>query len=676
MEKDRKLVSKLAAHLASAVGHADGRLAAERQEIEDYYRGERPYRLHRGQSSFVSQEVHAAVETMHAQILETFSAARRMVHFTPSGPQDVEAARIATEYCAHVVFDRNHGERVFSSAIRDALKGRIGVTAVNWVPRMETVTVFEGRMQAVELAALEAQDPQIDTDGMDWSDETGLFEGVITKDIETGKVELAPVPPEDFLVSPRARSLDDAEFLTLRSWKTRAQLRAMGFSDRQLDDIQAVDGSGDSPWSPADQETVERFAAVDDGGLLGQSDHDRIELFDTFAIIDDEDGGKRWHIIWAGDTILGKEPVADHPFVTFVPIPVPHSLWGHNFARTVVSTQNAKTMLMRGVMDHTAITNNPRYLVKAKAISDPREVLENRLGGIINVQSPDAVTPMMQPQLNPFVQHTVAMLDADLETKIGISSLSQGVNKDAVSRQNSAALVEQLQSAGQTRQKIVAREFATGYLIPLYLKVYRLVIENADSESIVKVAGNWVPVDPREWAERTQMHAELRLGYGELDREVEKLMLIHQTLSADPMIAHLYGPEQRFNTLRRILNLQGIKDTDTYLTSPANAEPPQPGEAEVLALEAQRKQMELEERRMTLEERRFELEARIRLAEVQIRDGVALSNATRNEERSDLERDKFEHDQVVDMAEVEVMKRNAARTDIEHKSATIISPNS
>ena len=117
-------------------------------------------------------------------------------------------------------------------------------------------------------------------------------------------------------------------------------------------------------------------------------------------------------------------------------------------------------------------------MVVKGALVNPKEMLENRVGGVVNVTRPDGVYPYPQSGLNPFVFQTIGLLDAATEEVTGQSKLSQGLNKDAVSTQNSEGLVENLVSLSQQRQKIVARNFANNFLIPLYLEVYRLVIEN------------------------------------------------------------------------------------------------------------------------------------------------------------------------------------------------------
>ena len=169
----------------------------------------------------------------------------------------------------------------------------------------------------------------------------------------------------------------------------------------------------------------------------------------------------------AGNQILEIEKVDRRPFMVFCPLPTPHSFFGSSFAGKLIPTQNAKTVLTRGVLDHTVISNAPRFIVTKGAVVSPKEITDARVGGIINTTRPDAITPMPQAPLNPFIFQTINMLNEDAEDKSSVSSLSTGLNKDVISKQNSAQMVEQLVTMSQQRMKIMARLFAQQFLKPL-----------------------------------------------------------------------------------------------------------------------------------------------------------------------------------------------------------------
>ena len=182
-------------------------------------------------------------------------------------------------------------------------------------------------------------------------------------------------------------------------------------------------------------------------------------MTEAYILLDVEGTGTATlhRVMKAGNVLLDSEEVSRRPFVAFAPLPKPHSFYGSNFAERLCATQNARTVLTRSILDHAMITNNPRYMVVKGALTSPRELIDNRIGGIVNITRPDGIAPMPQAPLNPFVFQTIQMLDEDKEDNTGVSRLSQGLNKDAISKQNSAAMVEQLATMSQQRQKIIAQ---------------------------------------------------------------------------------------------------------------------------------------------------------------------------------------------------------------------------
>ena len=317
-------------------------------------------------------------------------------------------------------------------------------------------------------------------------------------------------------------------------------------------------------------------------------------MIEAYMMVDVEGTGTATlhRILKAGNALLEVEEVDRKPFIAFCPLPIPHSFYGSNFADRLCSTQNARTVLTRSILDHAMITNNPRYMVTKGGLTNPRELIDNRVGGLVNVTRPDAIVPMPQASLNPFVFQTLQELQDNLEETSSISSLTTGMNKDAVSKQNSAALVEQLATMSQQRQKIIARNFAAHFVKPLFHEVYRLVVENEQAEKVVDIAGSFVPIDPRSWKEKRDVMVELKLGYGEQDREAAKLMQMHQMFSQDPAVQPMYGLPNRHALLKKMLEQQGILNVDEYLTPPEQIPPPQPDPAQQMQVQMAAKQLD------------------------------------------------------------------------------------
>ena len=586
----------LESYISQSVGWADSKLSREREKVLDYYNGKLPKQQHAGSSSYVSTDVYNGVETMKAQLLETFASGYDNVKFTPRGPEDVEDSRIATEYCSYVIHQQNPGFQVYSDTIHDGLTARVGIVKVYWEEKKDYVEEeFEG-LSYEEVQGLAAQE-DIESLDSDIDEETGLYSGTLKREIDKSKVTIDVVPPEEFLIDEDAVDIDTANVRGQLTLKTRSELIEMGFDPKKVMKL-PTNSKALTDWNA---EADARLDPVSNGlSTEGQQDATgKVALYELYAYLDMEGYGKAklYRVMRAESTILDVEEVDRHPFKPFVPLPIPHSFFGNNFAGRIIPTQNANTVLTRSILDHSALTNNPRYQVLKGGLVNPRELLDNRLGGIVNTTRPDAITPLPQASLNQFVFPTLELLKQKNEEATGISSLSQGLNKDAISQQNSAALVDQLVTLSQQRQKIIARNFAYNFLVPLYVEVYRLILENEKRPKIIEIAGNFVEVDPSRWSERLDMTVSFYLGYGEKEREVGKYVNAYTMLAQDPSIQPMFTVENRYNLIVNALRESGLKNTEAFITPPNKVQPPQPDPA--AQAEVQAKMMQAEAQMIT-----------------------------------------------------------------------------
>ena len=669
--KESELSSLVESAIKTSVGYYDSKLSNERKEVIDYYHGTKPNQFHSGSSKYISMDVYDAVESMKAVLLETFAAGNQIVRFAPQGEDDVQLAQVATDYCDYVVFRQNPGYQIFSTVITDGLLARVGVAKVYWDKNIEMVEEEFSSLTDDELDAIYASDDFEDVDA-DRDEDTFLWSGTVSRKVNRSQVRIDPVPPEEFLVTPQATSLQDAQFVAHRTRKTLSELIKEGYDKKLVDSISA----NDDTELTMDPEVLARFEQIgaDRLNLNGelQTQTREVIVYECYVYIDMEGDGiaKLYKVTKAGSVILDYERVDRKPFVHFTPLPIPHSFYGSNYANKVIPTQNARTALVRGIIDHTMITNNPRMMVVKGALSNPKELIENRLGGIVNVSRPDGLAPLPQSSLNPFVFQTVQLLDEDKEEATGVSKLSQGLNKDAVSKQNSQAMVESLVSLSMQREKILARNFAYQFLTELYLEVYRLVTANEREEKVLQIAGNFTRMYPSTWDERADVMVEMKLGYGESEAEANKFLAFHQMMSQDPQMAAMYQPQNKYNVIRTILDKSGIKNTNDFITPPDQIPPPQPDPMAMKQMELQERQVASQEASVQAQVMKVQTTAEMQAMKVEL-DRMKLELDRFKAER-DLDRKEFDSTSRAAIAAEEVIMTKAITGD--NKKA-IISPN-
>jgi hypothetical protein len=575
-KSDAQIVTILDQHIRFTTGYVESNLSKERERVLEYYDGALPKPTHAGNSKYVSQDVFEEVQSLKATLLETFSTNHKIVQFDPSGPNDVEPARIATEYCSYIVFRQNPGFSVLGDVIEDGLLARVGIAQFSWEESQDEI---EEETEAAPLDQLVPIVSQEDVKLKELEDQgDGTYVAKICRYIDTSQVVIEAVPPEDFGITARAKDVKSAKLVYRRHAKTMGELREEGYSDELLDTLVS-----DSSEMLLDSEKAARYEQLDDQRIESDDTVDldggdrTFTVYECYAKMDVEGTGiaKLWRIVKCCNTILKKEKVRSRPFACFIPIPKSHAFQGSNFADKVRPLQNARTVLTRAILDHTVITTAPRWQVVKGGLMNPRELMDNRVGGLVNVTRPDAIAPLPQAPMNPFVFQTLGMLDQNKEDVTGVSRLSKGLNKDAVSNQNSQGLVEDLVSLSERRQKIIARQFSE-FLRELYVGVYQLVLDHEDRKRVFDVAGNWVDVDPQTWRDRKDATAEIAVGYGEQEKEGDKYIMMDTYLGHDPALAPMYTTEKRYNTLRRAMEKKGVRDIDNFLVPPAQQQPPQP----------------------------------------------------------------------------------------------------
>jgi len=662
---DSEILVLLEDNIKRSVGYYDSEISTEREKVIEYYNGNKP-KAPEGKSKYVSLDVYDAVESMKAALLETFSAGNQICKFAPQGPEDVEKAEVCTTYTDFVAFRQNDLMKVMNSVIHDGLTSRVGIAKVYWDTRYDKEEQEFTDLTRDQLDMLIAQD---DVEAVvAEEDDFGMNSGTLVYRVDRSQVAVEPIAPEEFLIESQAKSLnfDEINFCSQRSIKTITELREMGFDEEliaNIGDHEEIDHEA-NPEILARHEGAGASRGFETGGYQDQVR--RVMVYEAYMNLDKYGEGvaSLYRILKAGNTILSCDPVDRIPFVSFAPIPIAHAFYGSNFAEKLIATQNARTVLTRSILDHAAITNAPRYMVTKGGLTNPKELIDNRIGGLVNVTRADAIAPMPQAPLNPFVFQTIKLLDEDKEDNTGVSRLSQGTNKDAVSKQNSAAMIEQLATMSQQRQKIIARHFANQFMKPLFNEIYCLVAENEDTNKIIEVSGNYVEVNPDVFMEKRDIMVELHLGYGEQDREAKKFLALHQMFSQDPKLSRMYTPQNTYALMKDALKAQGILNVEEYLTSPDKLPKPQPSPAEQMQMQMAQKQLELSERQTAVAEQKAQLEAQIQGAKMQLENLRQQNDSEYKVDQMMLKERQQEHKENIDTAELQILRNTEDKRGI------------
>ena len=574
----------------NAIGYINTETVEERRDALMAYNRE-PYGNEvEGRSTIVTGEVAEAVDGALPQLLRVFTQSDDVVRFEPKAPGDEQKAKQATEYCNWVLMNDNPGFEVFQTWFKDALLQKAGVIKVWWNDETSvdkekyenlseeelTLLLADGQMEVVKQRQTQIGEVPVPPtpEQMMMAQQTGVppemtmqpvfsYNVTVKKINKKGSVKVENVPPEEFLISKKARRIADAPFVAHRRLTTRSELISMGFKADEIDELPAYD---DLTFTP---ERVARFPngeQPDDPSL--DTSMDEIETFECYIRTDyDEDGiAELRRVFYAGGTILENEEADFIPFCSICPIPMPHKFFGHSLADRVVDIQKIKTTITRQMLDNLYLSNNARM-----AVVDGQCNLDDLLtvtpGGIVRVKNNAAITPLQVPLVAGQAFPMLAYMDEIQQKRTGVTQASQGLDPNIL-QNTTATAVAMVQNAGAAKVELIARIFAETGVKDLFKSILHLVCKYQDKERIVRMRGKFVAIDPREWSNEYDMTVNVGLGTGNREQQMAMVAAIlqkqEQIMSQMGIANPLVSPSQYRNTLGRFIESAGFKDTSEF----------------------------------------------------------------------------------------------------------------
>jgi len=199
--------------------------------------------------------------------------------------------------------------------------------------------------------------------------------------------------------------------------------------------------------------------------------------------------------------------------------------------------------------------------------------LVSRPGGVVRTKTPGGVNWQKVPDVTASIYPMMQHLDAELETRTGLSRQSQGIDANALQNQ-SATAVAQVFSASQMRVKLLARIMAEG-VRDVFSLLHATIRKHGQKAQTVKIRKAWVEVDPRAWRTRDDMTINVGLGTGGKAQQFAQTMAL-ANVQKELVAAgktHLVGDRELYNTAAELARIMGHKSPDKFFKNPDEKDP-------------------------------------------------------------------------------------------------------
>jgi hypothetical protein len=586
-----ELKAIIESEIDNALGYLETETTEQRRKALQFYNRD-PYGNEvEGRSQIVTGEVAEAVDGALPPLLRVFTQGDEIVRAEPQGPGDEEVAKQVTDYLNWVFYRDNPGFSVLNIWFKDALLQKNGIVKVWWDNQKDITTEEYENLNEEEIALMLADEsveiveqeaiqigevptPATDEMGQPMLDEMGqpavqmqpifAYNVKVRKVQKYGQVRVENVPPEEFIISKKARTIGDTPFCAHRRLVSRSELVAMGFAADVVENLPTYE---DLTFTP---ERVARYSE-------GEQPLDRetintamqeIETFECYIRVDTDGDGiaELRKVYYAGNEILEDEEIDYNPFCSICPIPMPHKFFGHSLADRTMDLQLIKSTITRQILDNLYLTNNARVIAVDGQVNLD-DLLTVTPGGVVRVKNPQAVT---QLAVAPVANQSFPMLeymDQVQQKRTGINQMSQGLDANIL-QNTTAAAVAAMQNVSAGRIELIARVFAETGVREMFIKILHLLCKYQDKPRVVRMRNKYVSVDPREWKNQYDIHINVGLGTGTREQQLTMLSAVlqkqEQLLGTQGPSGPLVGLSQYRSALGRFVEAAGFVDSAEF----------------------------------------------------------------------------------------------------------------
>jgi hypothetical protein len=558
-EETQALVTGL---MRDAIEYYEENIEPGQVSATQFYHGERLGRLaaREGYSKVVDTAVRDATLQQMPSIMDVLFGPEDVVEFAARHASAKDIARQQTDFINWVVREENEGFLEYYSAIKDALVRGLGIFKWWYETQTNRVVSYHYDVPEIGLAFLEEDGAQVEP--IKEGAEPGTWDVKVTREESGGCIRFAAVPNEEFVFTPRARSLKGAAIVAHVREESVATAVELGFSEEL-----AQEKMGRRRVTNSDEslDTARNRDTSSDGfnrrfGEVGDDDMQPVVVTEAYV----RKGDRIFKYMCLGDDfeIDSSEEVDEVNFAVITPDPEAHTIIGLGNYDLLEEVQVVRTELKRRMLDSLAQAIEPTLGVGPGV--NMQDVLDPEISGIIRFKTPGTLQPIEHTFVGQQVLGVLAYYDQVQEDATGTSRAAKGLDADALQSSTKAAVMGTF-TMSQQRIKMICRIFAEMGLKRLYKGMLRLAIKYPNHRKVMRLRGEVVEVDPRYWDADMDVRVNVGLGYGTAEEQMKALAAIaaeqkEQMSSGSPLVTFV---EYR-NTLERMTRKLGFVDSTEF----------------------------------------------------------------------------------------------------------------
>lgn len=576
-EADKALLSLVKADIADAEAYQQSIIQPTVRERYNIYYADKEYYAHKfpilsKTSSLVSTDVADTIEWALPSLMKVFTGSDEVITVAGVTEEDDQNAGVMQSLLVYQLQRQNKFFPILYNWMKDALITGMGIIKCYW-ERTEGYTPETAKLNADALKLLTQTGVEIT--GVDGPDIMGDFTVTWNSPYYIkNSPKLENILVSEFLYSPDAKNLEDANFVAHRKKVTMSHLRQKEREGIYANVDMVHPDSGPISWITDQVEDV----IGDNYTPLHNNQQDKareeVTIYECYTKIDFNNDGvlEDMIITVAGDVILRAEPnyMGRHPFFSISPTKDPHRIWvKRSYAELIGELQDMKVALTRQIVQNIALTNDPKMILSEDSINisdyvEGRKVIRKKPGSNMG----DVAMPMPVNQLSPQTFQFLEYLEGQKENRTGITRYNQGL--DANSLNKTATGISAILGQSSQRLELIARMFAETGISELFRFMVSLNQKFVDQNTVVRLTNKQLRVSPDD----LNGNFDLIVNAGISISTKESTIMTLQTMLTALMQTQAAGipivtPQNIYNLFKKWIESAGFKNYSDYVTDPA-----------------------------------------------------------------------------------------------------------
>nr|DAJ26174.1 MAG TPA: Portal protein [Caudoviricetes sp.] len=576
-EADKALLKSVQADIAEAEAYQQSVIEPTVRERYQIYYADKEYYANKfpilsKTSSLVSTDVADTIEWALPSLMKVFTGSDEVITVAGVTEEDDQNAEVMQSLLVYQLQRQNKFFPILYNWMKDSLITGMGIIKCYW-ERTEGWTPETQKLNTDALRLLSQTGVEItNVQGPDMMGDFMVTWNSPYYVKNSPKIENILV--SEFLYSPDAKNLEDANFVAHRKKVTMSHLRQKEKEGIYANVDMVKPDNGPTSWL-SDQ--IEE-AIGDNYTPLHKNNQDKareeVTIYECYTKIDFNNDGilEDMIITVAGDVILRAEPnyMGRHPFFAISPTKDPHRIWvKRSYAELIGELQDMKVALTRQIVQNIALTNDPKMILSEESINisdyiEGRKVIRKKPGASMG----DVAMSMPVNQLSPQTFQFLEWLEGQKENRTGITRYNQGL--DASSLNKTATGISAILGQSAQRLELIARMYAETGISELFRFMVSLNQKFVDQETVVRLTNKQLRISPDD----LNGNFDLVVNAGISIATKESTILTLQTMLTALMQTQAAGipivtPQNIYNLFKKWIESAGFKNYNDYVTDPA-----------------------------------------------------------------------------------------------------------